>query len=42
MIRKNAWFAPLIAAALLHPVIVYACDEKDVPLDAVPQHIGPC
>ena len=39
MKHKTRWLTLLIAAALLYPVIGYSCEEQQIPLAAVPEHI---
>lgn len=36
---KRIWLTLIIAATFLYPVIGYACEEQDIPLAAVPEHI---
>ena len=39
MSNKHAWIGSLTAGFLIFPGVTSGCEEQDIPLSAVPQHV---
>ena len=36
---KRPWLASLIAGVIFYPTTIQACEEQEIPLTAVPEHV---